>query len=317
MARETLYIGIDVSKDTLEVGLRPSDNKKWVAPHNDDGIAQLVEQLRPLDPTLIVVEATGGLEVNLVACLQAAGLPVARVNPRQVRDFAKATGQLAKTDALDCAILAHFGEALHPEPIALPDEQTRQLQAMLTRRRQIIDMQTAEKNRLGTAPKVVKPRIQAHLDWLRNELKDLDDDLDHFVHDLPVWQAEDRLLQSVPGVGRVTAHSLIASLPELGRLDRKEIASLVGVAPHNCDSGTLHGQRIIWGGRAGVRSVLYMAALSATRFNPVIKAFYHKLLSVGKKKKVAIVACMHKLLTILNAIVRNDTPWRPSLALAS
>jgi transposase len=304
-----LYIGIDVSKNTLDTGVRPS-GKHWIVSHDDAGIAQLTKELSNMAPALIVMEASGGLEVDVAVALQGACLPVARINPRQVRDFAKASGQLAKTDLIDCLILAQFAEMFHPEPIALPDENTRQLQAILARRRQLMEMQTAEKNRLHTAATIVKRRIQAHLEWLCQELKCLDNELDNFVKEIPVWQAEDKLLQSVPGVGRVTSRSIMASLPELGHLNRKEIACLVGVAPLNQDSGKKRGRRIIWGGRATVRTALYMAALCATRFNPVIKVFYQRLVSAGKEKKVAIVACEHKLLLILNAIARTQEPWR-------
>jgi len=236
------------------------------------------------------------------------------VNPRQVRDVAKATGRLAKTDALDAAILAQFAEAVRPPRRPLPDAATRALSALLTRRRQLLDRRTAEQNRLGTAPGPVRTRIRAHLTWLRHELAHLDEDLGRTIHESPVWREQDDLLQSVPGVGPVVARTLLASLPELGTLNRKQLAALVGVAPLNRDSGTLRGRRTIWGGRASVRTVLYMSALAASRCNPVIRAFYQRLIAAGKAKKVALTACMHKLLMILNAMVKHRTSWETNLA---
>jgi transposase len=258
------------------------------------------------------MEATGGLEMPLAAALAVAGLPVAVINPRQTRRFAEATGQLAKTDTLDAQILAHFAEAIHPPPRALPDGQTQELSALLARRRQLIEMLTAEKNRRHSAIAQVQPRLEAHIAWLEQELADLDHDLNQAVQDSPIWREKDELLRSVPGVGAVLARTLLFDLPELGCLSDSQIGKLVGVVPLNRDSGQQKGKRRIWGGRAVVRTALYMATLSAIRCNPVIKAFYERLVKAGKPKKVALTACMHKLLTILNAILRNHTPWRPA-----
>jgi transposase len=267
---------------------------------------------------LIVLEASGGWELAAVAALAAAKLPVAVVNPRQVHDFAKAVGQLAKTDRLDAQILARFGEAVRPEPRPLADADAQALAALLARRRQVIGMRTAERQRLGTALPTVRPRIEAHLAWLEQELAELDDDLGRRLRQSPLWRERAELLRSVPGVGPVVALSLVAELPELGQLDRKRIAALVGLAPLARDSGTLRGKRLVWGGRGRVRAALYMATLVATRFNPVIRQFYERLLKAGKAKKVALTACMHKLLLILNAIVRANAPWRqPETSAAS
>jgi transposase len=256
-----------------------------------------------------VLEATGGREGPAVAALAAAGLPVAVVNPRQVRDFARAIGQLAKTDVLDAQVLAHFAQVIHPTPRPLPDEQAQELTALMARRRQLIQMQTAERQRLDTALPRVRSQIQRHLAWLEAELADLDQSLHNQVQASPVWRERENLLRSVPGIGPTTALTLLAELPELGQLDRKAIAALVGVAPLSCESGTWRGRRIVWGGRARVRTALYMATLVASRHNPRIAAFYGRLCAAGKPKKVALIACMHKLLTILNAIVRQGSPW--------
>jgi transposase len=307
-----LYVGIDVSKATLDVAVFPSGDT-WTNAHNDSEIEQLTTRLGQLQPKLIVLEATGGLEMDVVASLAAAPLPVFVVNPRQMRHFAKGLGLLAKTDKLDAYAIARFGEAVKPSPRPLPDKQTQELNALITRRRQVIGMQTAEKNRLETASEVVQESIQTHLAWLKQELDALNHDLDRRVRESPAWCAKDALLQSVPGVGDVTSYSLIACLPELGLLNRKQIAALVGVAPRNHDSGAFRNRRFICGGRADIRAVLYMAVMSASRFNPVIKAFYQRLVTAGKPNKVARVACMHKLLTILNAMVKNNTSWQPSL----
>jgi transposase len=310
------FVGVDVAKATLDVAERPSA-RKWGVANDQAGIAQVVTRLQDLRPALVVLEATGGLEMPLAAALAAASLPVAIVNPRQVRDFAKALGRLAKTDRIDAAVLAHFAEAVKPAVRALPDEQAQALAALLARRQQVLEMLTAEKNRLKTASAVVTKRVGEHIAWLERELAELDAELTRMVRESPLWGPRDALLRSVPGVGPVLSVTMQVDLPELGQLDRKQIASLVGVAPLNCDSGTLHGKRQVWGGRARVRAVLYMATLIATRFNPVIRAYYQRLLAAGKLKKVALVACMHKLLTILNAITRTNRPWRePQLALA-
>ena len=263
---------------------------------------------------MIVVEATGGLERALAGALQVAQLPVAVVNPRQARDFAKATGQLAKTDQLDAHNLAHYAQAIKPEPRALPDQQRQQLSAVLSRRRQVVQMCTAERQRLSSTPEHTRVRLVKHLEWLEAELAELDQELDTLVAQSQEWKAQADQLQSTPGVGAVTTFTLLAELPELGQLNRKQIAALVGVAPLNADSGRYRGRRIVWGGRAAVRSVLYMATLAAVRYNPVIKVFYDRLSAAGKPKKVALTACMRKLLVILNAMVKNGQDWSPSMA---
>ena len=303
-----IYIGIDVAKTKLDIAVRPSA-EQWVATHDEEGIAALVARLQALRPTLVVLEATGGREAPVAAALASAGLAVAVVNPRQVRDFARAIGQLAKTDALDAQLLARFAAVVHPTPRPLPDAQAQELSALLARRRQLIGMRTAERNRLDTALLAVRPRIQRHLAFLEQEIADLDRDLHAAVQASPLWRAQEDLLRSVPGIGPATALTLLAEVPELGHLDRKAIAALVGVAPLACESGTLRGRRIVWGGRARVRAALYMAALVATKHNPVIRAFYARLCAAGKPKKVALTACMHKLLLIANAILRHRTPW--------
>lgn len=259
---------------------------------------------------MVVVEATGGYQAALVASLALAKLPTAVVNPRQVRDFAKATGQLAKTDAIDADVLAHFGEALRPEPKRLLDEQTLALEALITRRRQVVEMITAEKNRLPQSHKSLRAGIKSHINFLQRELQDIHRDLDGMLRQSPLWREQEDLLRTAKGVGRMTVATLFAELPELGKLDRKEIAALVGVAPMNRDSGAYRGKRRIWGGRASVRAALYMAALVATRHNPTIRAFYERLCAAGKPKKLALTACMRKLLTILNAMARTNTAWR-------
>lgn len=306
-------VGIDVSKAQLDLACRPA-GPACSAPQTEAGLATLVAHLRTLQPTVIVLEATGGLERPLVRALVDAALPVVVVNPRHVRDFAKATGHLAKTDALDAQVLARFAEAVRPPLRPVPDAPTQALAALLARRRQLVDMLTAEKNRLGQAPTRVQKRIRAHLTWLTTEWARVDDDLDQAIRHSPLWQAQETLLQSVPGVGPVVTRTLLADLPELGTLNRKQIAALVGVAPFNRDSGTLRGRRTVWGGRAPVRAALYMGALVGVRHNPGLKAFYQRLRHAGKRPKVALVACMRKLLTLLNAILKHRTPWRAELA---
>jgi transposase len=301
-------VGIDVAKARLDVAVRPS-GEAWPAPNDAAGVAALAARLAGLAPALVVLEATGGLERLAAAELAAAGLPVAVVNPRQVRAFARAVGQLAKTDALDAALLARFGEAVRPPPRPLPDAAQQELAALLARRRQVVVMLTAERQRLAAAGAAVRRRVQAHVDWLARELAALDDDLGQTLRASPAWRAKEDLLRSVPGVGPVVALTLLAELPELGHLDRKRLAALVGVAPLNADSGTRRGKRLVWGGRGRVRAALYMAALTASRYNPVLRAFYQRLLRAGKAKKVALTACMHKLLRILNAIVHAASPW--------
>jgi transposase len=311
-----VFVGIDVSKDRLDIARHPTGEREAV-PNAEPDIAALVARLQTCRPTLIVLEATGGFELAVTAALAAAQQPVVVVNPRQVRDFAKATGQLAKTDALDAAILAQFAEAVRPAIRALPDATTQALAALLARRRQLVAMHTAESNRLGTALPPVRTGIRAHLTWLDRQLAQLDDDLTRVIRESPVWREKDDLLQSAPGVGPVLARTLLAALPELGTLNRKQIAALVGVAPFNRDSGTLRGRRTIWGGRAPVRAALYMGALTATRWNPVIRAFYQRLCAAGKAKKVALTACMRKFLTMLNAMLKHRSPWREHYAFAS
>ena len=307
MASVPVFVGIDVSKAQLDLAFRPE--AKFSAPNDEVGCAQVLARLRATPPTLVVLEATGGLEIPLTGVLAAAEVPVAVVNPRQVRDFAKATGQCAKTDALDAQVLAHFAEVIRPEPRPLPDAQTQMLAALLTRRRQLVEMLTAEKNRLASARPPIRTRLRTHITWLERELVHADRALAHAIRESPVWREKDDLLRSVPGVGPVLTTTLLANLPELGTLTGKHIAALVGVAPLNRDSGTWRGKRTVWGGRAQVRAVLYMGAIVAARFNPVIRAFYQRLGAAGKVKKVALTACMRKLLVILNARLKHRTPW--------
>lgn len=310
-----LFVGIDVSKAVLDIGVAPGGDA-FSVPNTVDGVQELVKRLKELAPRLVVLEATGGLERRAVAALAGASLPVVAVNPRQVRDFAKATGQLAKTDAIDAAILALFAERIRPEVRPLRDEQAQELEALVIRRRQVVDMITAEKNRLAAAPpsKRVRTAIGKTIKWLQKQLEETDNDLDGAVRGSPAWREKDDLLQSVKGVGKVLSRTLLSSVPELGTLGKKQIAALVGVAPLNQDSGKTRGRRVIWGGRAQVRSVLYMAALTATRCNPTIRAFHARLIAAGKLRKVALVACMRKLLIILNAMVRNGTRWKQEVA---
>jgi transposase len=303
-----LYVGIDVAKAPLDIAVRPT-GERWAIPHTEAGRQDVLTRLTALPPTLVLVDAAGGLELPLVAALAAAALPVVVVHPRQVRDCARATGQLAKTDALDARALAHFADAVRPTPRPLPDAATQALAALLARRQQVMAMLVAENNRLSRAAPTIRPRLQAHITWLECELQALDQDLDGTLRHSPVWREKEDLLRSVPGVGPQLTRTLLAHLPELGALDRKRLAALVGVAPFNRDSGTLRGKRTVWGGRARVRAALYMAALVASRHNPVIRAFYQQLCVRGKPKKVALTACMRKLLTILNAIVKHRTRW--------
>jgi transposase len=313
MTAPACFVGIDVAKATLDVAVRPS-GERWSTPNDEAGISALVVRLRPLAPALIVLEATGGFETATVAAVAAAGLAVVVANPRQVRDFARATGQLAKTDALDAQVLALFAERVRPAVRPLPDAAVQALDALLTRRRQLLEMLVAEQNRLGFAAAAVRRDITQHIHWLQRRLRDVDGDLEQAIHASPLWRAKEDLLRSVPGVGPVVSRTLLGELPELGTLTHKQIAALVGVAPRACDSGTLRGKRMVWGGRAPVRAALYMGALVATRHNPAIRAFYARLRAAGKPAKVALVACMRKLLTILNAILRTGTPWRPICA---
>lgn len=310
MKPEKIFAGIDVSKHSLDIAIHIS-GQQWQFPNDDQGIDQAISCLSELSPELVVMEATGGIELPSATALAAAGLPVAIVNPRQVRDFAKSTGRLAKTDSLDALVLAHFASAIRPVPRELPSAEAQEFTAILTRRRQLVEMITAEGNRLFSARKSVKARIKAHILWLEQELSNTNKDMDQAIRESPVWRDKDALLQSVPGAGPVLSKTLLAQLPELGNMNRKQIAALVGVAPLNRDSGKFHGKRTVWGGRAAVRAVLYMATLTATRYNPTIQAFYQRLCDAGKPKKVALTACMRKLLTIMNAILKHRTPWHP------
>ena len=314
MEGEVRFAGIDVSKAQLDVAVRPT-GKRWVLPYDETGIEGLIPQIVDLEPALVLLEATGGLELPLVAALAAAALPVVVVNPRQVRDFAKATGTLAKTDTLDAGVLAHFADAVRPEVRPLQDAATQVLNSLTARRHQVMTMLVSEKNRLGTAsgavsPRAVSPRIEAHIAWLEQELSDLDKGLRQTLRPSPVWREKDDLLRTVPGVGPQLSLTLLAHLPELGTLDRKQIAALVDVAPYNRDSGTRRGKRAVWGGRSRVRAVLYMGALVASRHNPAIRDFYQRLLAAGKPKKVALIASMRKLLVTLNAMLKHGYPWR-------
>jgi transposase len=310
-----MFVGIDVAKAELVVVVRPS-SESWVIANDDAGVKRLAAQLSNSAPTVIVLEATGGYEIPCVAALAAAGLPVVVVNPRQVRDFAKSTGQLAKTDHIDAGVLALFAERIRPTPSMLPDDATRDLDALITRRRQLLELLQAEKNRLGQVlgrnNRPVKQSLKKHITYLERELAMADTDLGDMVRKSPMWRERDDLLQSVPGVGPVVSRTLLAELPELGRLNRRAIAKLVGIAPMNRDSGNWRGHRAIKGGRSTVRAVLYMAALVATRRNLVIQEFYQRLLALGKPKKLALVACMRKLLTILNHMARTGIRWTPA-----
>lgn len=304
-----MHVGIDIAKASMDIFVYET-GRRWNLATDEEGIGQAVACLSELDPELVVLEATGGFEAPVAGALAVAHMPVAVVNPRQVRDFAKATGRLAKTDALDAQVIARFAAMVCPEPRYLQDAQSQELGALLARRRQVLEMVTAERNRLGMARnKTVRQRIEAHIAWLKEELADLDGTLRRNIEESPIWREKDDLLQSAPGVGPVLSVTLLAELSELGELDRRQIAALVGVAPFNCDSGTMRGKRIIWGGRAAVRAALYMGTLTAVRCNPVIRSFYERLCAAGKAKKVAITACMRKLLTMLNAMLRDRRKW--------
>jgi transposase len=303
-------VGIDVSKNTLDIAVHES-RETWSSNNDSSGCAALASKLKQLKATSIVLEASGGYHTLLTATLAQANLPVVAVNPRQTRDFAKATGQLAKTDRLDCRVLAHFAAAIDPPVRPLKSEETQHLEALLARRRQIVEMLVAEKNRLANhRDRAVVKDLQAHIAWLERRLKASDDELQRVLKNSPAWHERDQLLRSVPGVGPVLSLTLLAQLPELGQLNRREIAKLVGVAPFNWDSGQWRGNRHIWGGRATVRGPLFMATLCAIRINPTIKFFYRRLIAVGKAPKVAIIACMRKLLTILNVMTKTQTSWR-------
>ena len=317
MNQEELWIGIDVAKAWLDVASTSEERVQRVA-NDEPGIAALVAELTARAPRLVVLEATGGHETLVAAALAGAGLPVAVVNPRQVRDFAKATGRLAKTDALDAQTLARFAQRIQPPVRPLPAETTQELASLLARRRQLLAMRTAEGNRRPSLPPRLCPALEEHLAWLTTQIAVLDADLDRTLRESPLWQAKATLLRSIPGIGPVVSTTLLGCLPELGTLSRQEVAALAGVAPLNCDSGTRTGARHIWGGRASVRTALYMAVICGIRRNPVIRALSlrrHK--QGGKPKKVAIVACMRKLLTIANAVVRDGVPWRPRATAAA
>lgn len=321
MAQAAVYVGIDVAQDRLDVCVG-GEEQVWQVGNDTAGIGALRERLLACAPQGIVLEATGGLERAVAAELDVAGLPVAVVNPRQVRDFARAAGRLAKTDVIDAQLLARFGEVMQPAVRPLPDAQTQELRGLVARRRQVVGMLTAERNRLSQAATAVQSKatgwvrrqLKTHIAGLQRQLAALDRELARLLQTRPVWRAQDVLLSSVPGIGAVTVASLLAELPELGKLNRKQIAALVGVAPHNRDSGNYRGKRSVWGGRATVRASLYMATLVATRYNAVIKDFYARLCAAGKPKKLALTACMRKLLTILNSMLRTRTEWKPSTA---
>lgn len=304
------YVGMDVSKATIDVCV--SDGEVWQAANDEQAMEELVDRIATLQATLVVLEATGGYESRVAGALAAAHVPVAVVNPRQVRSYARSVGQLAKTDRIDARILARFAAAVRPEPRPLPDAETSALEALITRRRQLVEMITAERNRLGLAAPIIEKQITLHIGGLRRQLAKVDQDIDGRIRRSPVWRAKDDLLQTVPGIGDVTSRSLLALLPELGTLRPKQLAALVGVAPINRDSGTIRGRRRVWGGRARVRTALYMATLVGTSRNPILKAFYTRLRIAGKPAKVAIVACMHKLLIIINAMVRDGRAWDAS-----
>lgn len=307
--KSNVFIGVDVSKERLDVAVRPSGEHNSFT-NDEAGIAQMTDCLGRLSPEMILFEATGGWQMNAVNALAARRLPVVIINPRQVRDFAKATGQLAKTDTIDAGILAHFAEAVRPEIRELKPLEARKLEALNTRRRQIVEMLTAERNRLITAPEWTRGDIEEHIAILKKRLAAINKDIDKLIRQSPLWREKDKILKSFPGVGPVTASTMLSDLPELGTLNPKAIAALVGVAPLNCDSGNYQGRRKIWGGRACVRSLLYMCAKTAVRCNPGIRGFYERLIGAGKLRKVALTACMHKILIILNAMIRDQVCWR-------
>ena len=303
-----VFVGIDVGKDVLFVAIRPFGDNLEIA-NREDGIADLVKRLRFLRPTLVVMEATAGYETPVAVAIYRAGIPVVISNPRLVRSFARATGHLAKTDKIDAGVIAHFAELIRPEPRRLEDPDEERLGRLVKRRKQLLRMIVMEKNRVAKGVPEVRKEIQKHLDWLAKDLERIDQALNDFIQSSPIWSAKNDLLQSVPGIGKIGAQAIISDLPELGTLNRKQIASLVGVAPLNRDSGNFKGRRSIWGGRAHIRTVLYMVAVVASRCNPVIKEFYERLCKAGKPKKVALTACIRRLLAILNAMMRNGTRW--------
>ena len=306
------FIGIDISKDYLDIADSTTQNT-WRISNDETGIANLTKRLSTSAPTLIVLEATGGLETPLASALAADRLPVVVVNPRQVRDFAKATGQLAKTDTLDAKVLARFAAAVRPEIRQVKDQETRELAALVTRRRQLVEMLSTEKTRLKQVSKPIRQNVETHILWLKNQIREMDQDLSKTLKRSSVWRENDQIIQSVPGAGPVLSINLLANVPELGTLNRRQIAALIGLAPLNRDSGNFRGRRCIWGGRAGVRSTLYMATVTAMQYNPVIRSFYQRLIEKGKPFKVAITACMRKLLTIINTMVKTKTCWNENL----
>jgi len=313
MSNSACFIGIDVSKDQLEVAVRPT-NEQMSFSNEDDGVDQLIQRLQQLQPDLIVMEATGSYHQLVLGRLLASGLAAIAINPRQARDFARAIGRLAKTDSIDANVLAEFADRIRPEIRRVADEATQQLDAICTRRRQLVAMIAAEKNRHHSGPATIRAQIKKHIVWLEKQIQELEDDLDKLIRSTPAWREKDDLLRSCKGIGPTTSHTMLACLPELGSLSRHQIAALVGVAPFNSDTGKHRGQRHIQGGRLDVRCILYMATLAAIRSNSVIRAFHQKLIAAGKPKKVAITACMRKLLTILNAMVRSNTRWNPDFA---
>jgi transposase len=307
---EQVFVGIDVAKAHLDVHVRPS-GEAFTVPRDGESVASLADRLKALSPIVVVLEATGGFETIVAATLGGAGLPMAVINPRQIRAFARAIGQLAKTDALDAAVIARFAESVKPEPRPLADEQTRILSELVARRRQLVEMMTAERNRRPRlSRKHLIKALDRHLAMLQKDLSEIEREIDTTIRGTPIWREREELMTSVPGVGPTLARTLLADVPELGTLDRKQIAALIGVAPLNWDSGTYRGRRTTWGGRSKVRAVLYMAALVASRHNPTLKSFYQRLVRAGKAKKLALVAVMRKLLTILNAIIRDQIPWQ-------
>jgi len=310
MNAEGIVVGIDVSKDWLDVAI---GNESVRVANDAASMEDFIDRLRGAGTRLVVMEATGGYETQAASAVAVAGLRLAVVNPRQIRDFAKATGRLAKTDRIDAHVIAAFGQAVDPQIVGLPDEQTLELQALVSRRSQLVAMRVQESNRLGLMKGPVRKQIKAHIAWLDKAIEQLNIELTARLRSSAVWREKDELLRSMKGVGPISSGTLMASLPELGALDRRAIAALVGVAPFNRDSGAFRGRRCIWGGRAQVRHILFMAAISAIRCNPVIKAFYQRLLARGKPHKLAVVACMRKMLTILNAMVHTNTPWTPAL----
>jgi len=313
MTNETRrYIGIDVGKEKLDLALW-GDTDSWRINNNEEGMKQLLERIKSLPDCLVVIEATGGLEMKAVTAMMLAGISVSVANPTRVRAYAKATGQLAKTDAIDAQMIAQYAAAIQPEPQRVKDEQEMTLSTLVTRRKQLVEMQTAEKSRLSTAPTRIKEHILEHLSWLKEEIVSIDEEIHQMVYSHPDWKEKASRLTTVPGVGFVTAATLLADLPELGTVNRQKIAALAGLAPYNRDSGRKSGRRRIFGGRSSVRRVLYMAALSGTNNNPVISAFYKRLVDQGKPKKVALTACMRKLLIILNAMARDEVNWAPKM----